>query len=40
MPNFIFSQADDQTQNNIKNYSVPTADNQVSLLDENSKKIQ
>ena len=38
MPNFIFSQADDQTQNNIKNYSVPTADNQVSLLDENSKE--
>ena len=38
MPSFIPSQSDKQTQNNIKNSSVPTTDNQVSLLDENSKE--
>ncbi len=35
LPNFIPTQVDDQTQNNIENFSVSTTDNQVRLLNDN-----
>ena len=38
MPSFIIKKANDQNQNNIESFFIPTTDNQVSLLKNNSKE--